>query len=55
MSEIYELVKANENIGKILPETVERLTALKALHEKGISTNSNIVNICDLIYFNLSL
>ncbi|KRT78149.1 hypothetical protein AMK59_8100 [Oryctes borbonicus] len=36
IQELYELMKANEYVSKIIPETVERLTALKALHEKGL-------------------
>lgn len=35
INELYELVKNTENIRKVLPQTIERLTALEGLHKKG--------------------
>ncbi|XP_017781946.1 PREDICTED: dynactin subunit 2 [Nicrophorus vespilloides] len=33
--ELYELVKNSENVNKVLPQTVERLKSLEALHSKA--------------------
>ncbi|KAK9744685.1 Dynamitin [Popillia japonica] len=45
VQELYNIVKANENVSKILPETVERLTALKALHEKATDFATSLTQI----------
>ncbi|KAI4461582.1 dynactin subunit [Holotrichia oblita] len=45
VQELYNIVKANEHVSKILPETVERLTALKALHEKATDFATSLTQI----------
>lgn len=36
ISEMYEILKKTETISQILPQTVERMVALKAIHSRGI-------------------
>ena len=33
--ELYEFVKNSENISNLLPQTIDRLKSLEALHNKG--------------------
>lgn len=43
--ELYELVKDSENITKLLPQTIQRLKALEALHNKATDFTKTLAQI----------
>lgn len=49
ISEMYEIVKKTETISQILPQTVERMIALAAVHRRGIYHTFNYL-YCNYIH-----
>jgi len=43
--ELYDLMHQSESMAAALPEVVDRLEALQALHEQGMSFQVNFPNI----------